>query len=376
MRAASSLGLMAALILTFFPSDLSAQPTEVSHQDLSQYVDESGAVQQIRTRDHWARRRTAILQGFEQAAGPLPARDQLPDLDLQISEDIPFQGVRRLSGTIQPEAGDRLPLDIYLPVSLADIPGDSLLSGSPAAKAVPGALALHPTGAPGKRIVAGERPNRQYAVELAQRGYVVVAPDYMSFGEYEYDFEADDYLSGTMKGIFNHMRCVDLLTAMSFVDAERIGVIGHSLGGHNAIFVGVYDDRLKVIVSSCGWTPFHHYYEGNLAGWTSLRYLPLIRKQYDLNPDAVPFDFYELVAALAPRTFVSVSPVSDSNFDVNGVRKAIPVAARVYKLLGAQEEISLFTPDCEHDFPTEMRHTSYEIMDRVFNFTPQQTGAN
>ncbi len=306
----------------------------------------------------------------------MASRENLPDLDLQVTADIPFQGVRRLTGTIQPETGDRLPLDIYLPAALADTANATSLLEATTANPVPGILALHPTGAPGKRIVAGERPNRQYAVELAQRGYVVVAPDYMSFGDYDYDFEADRWESGTMKGIFNHMRCVDLLSAMRLVDGDRIGVIGHSLGGHNAIFVGVFDERIKVIVSSCGWTPFHHYYEGNLAGWTSLRYMPLIRHRYHLNPDEVPFDFYELTAALAPRTFVSVSPISDSNFDVHGVRKAIPPARRIYGLYGAEEEIHLFTPECEHDFPTEMRLTSYAIMDRTLEFSPTANDAN
>ena len=58
-----------------------------------------------------------------------------------------------------------------------------------------------------------------------------------------------------MKGIWNHMRCVDLLVSRDDVDAEKIGTIGHSLGGHNAIFLGVFDRRVKVVVSSCGWTP-------------------------------------------------------------------------------------------------------------------------
>ena len=43
-----------------------------------------------------------------------------------------------------------------------------------------------------------------------------------------------------MKGIFNHMRCVDLLQSREEVDPARIGVIGHSLGGHNSMFVAAY----------------------------------------------------------------------------------------------------------------------------------------
>ncbi len=85
----------------------------------------------------------------------------------------------------------------------------------------------------------------------------MICPDYLSFGDLKsYDFNADNYVSGTMKGIFNHMRCVDYLISRAEVDPERIGVIGHSLGGHNSLFVAAFDERIKVIVSSCGWTPF------------------------------------------------------------------------------------------------------------------------
>src|SRR5262249_5721107 len=148
----------------------------------------------------------------------------------------------------------------------------------------PAMLALHQTTKIGKDEPVGIGPmkNLHYGLELAQRGYVVLAPDYPSFGEYPYDFKASGHGSGTIKGIFNHMRCVDLLEEREDVDPERIGVIGHSLGGHNALFVAAFDERLKIIVSSCGWTPFHDYYEGKIAGWTSDRYMPRLRDVYDL----------------------------------------------------------------------------------------------
>src|SRR5690606_8245329 len=143
------------------------------------------------------------------------------------------------------------------------------------------------------------------------------------------------------------------------VDPSRIGVIGHSLGGHNAMFVALFDERLKVIVSSCGWCPFHDYYGGKIAGWTSDRYMPRLRDVYGLDPSRVPFDFYEVVAALAPRPFLSCSPVSDSNFDIEGVKKAIPRAREVYRLLGVEDQLKLTTPECAHDFPTEVRRDAY-----------------
>ena len=51
--------------------------------------------------------------------------------------------------------------------------------------------------------------------------------------------------SATMKGIVNHRRAVDLLASLPEVDPRRIGVIGHSLGGHNSLFVAAFDPRIK-----------------------------------------------------------------------------------------------------------------------------------
>ena len=214
-----------------------------NHRDLLVYADKSGELKPVKTVADWQHRRADILKGIEEAMGPLPSRDQLPSLDVKVSDEIKGPGFIRRTITFTPEKGDRLPADLYLPDPL------------PAGTKLPAMLALHPTGTLGKRIVAGEGPrtNRQYAMELAQRGYVVIAPDYPSFGDtQDYDFAGDAYISGTMKGIVNHMRCVDLLQSMPEVDPDRIGVIGHSLGGHNAMFVAVFDERLKVTVSSCG----------------------------------------------------------------------------------------------------------------------------
>ncbi len=345
------------LLLSFpFAGVLFAEDRPVAtHQSLAWFPDENGNPAPLKTLADWERRRAVIVAGFEGAAGKLPSRDALPDLDVQVAERVETERYVRETITFASEAGDRTPAYLYLPKGLA--PGERRI----------GVVALHPTHKTGKAITdgQGERPNRAYAKELAERGHVVIAPDYLSFGGYQdYDFAADRYESGTMKGVWNHMRCVDLLLSRPEVDAERIAAIGHSLGGHNAIFLGVFDRRVKAVVSSCGWTPFHDYYGGDLKGWTSDRYIPAIRDRYGLDPDKVPFDYYELIAALAPAAFFSNSPLRDSNFDWRGVEKVAPQVRRIYELHDTPEKLRIAYPDDEHDFPTIEREESYRFLEK------------
>ncbi|HEX7446178.1 MAG TPA: alpha/beta fold hydrolase [Pirellulales bacterium] len=366
--------LLAAQLLAAPPN--AAPPAATprnNHQRLLEYADDDGQARPVANRDDWQRRRAQIIAGMEAAMGPLPQHAVEVPLDPQIAEVKEEDGYTRIKLTIAvanppaARADSSGTKDDHLPDHLDRLPLYLLLPKKPAGERLPAILALHQTVAIGKDepVGLGNRVNLKYGQELARRGYVVAAPDYPSFGEYPYDFQKDGYTSGTMKGIVNHRRAVDLLVSRPEVDAERIGVIGHSLGGHNAMFVGVFDPRLKVIVSSCGWTPFHDYYGGKIAGWTSDRYMPRLRDVYQLNPDRVPFDFYEVVAALAPRAFFSNSPLRDANFDVAGVRKAIAAAQPVYALFDAADQLQVRYPDSAHDFPPEVREEAYRFIDAV-----------
>ena len=83
--------------------------------------------------------------------------------------------------------------------------------------------------------------------------------------------------------------------------------------------------------------------------------MPRIRDVYGSDPDRVPFDFHEVVAALAPRPFFARAPLRDGNFDVGGVRQVMASAARVYALLGAPDALRAVYPDSAHDFPDAVR---------------------
>ncbi|HMC88686.1 MAG TPA: prolyl oligopeptidase family serine peptidase, partial [Gemmataceae bacterium] len=271
---------------------------------------------------------------------------------VKISEEVKTAGYLRKKLSFAVEKDDRVPAYLLIPLERKG--------------KVPAVLCLHQTVVIGKKEPAGlgDRENLRYAAHLAERGYVTLCPDYPSFGEYPYDFAHSRFQSGSMKAIWNNLRAVDLLMSLPEVDPERIGCIGHSLGGHNTMFTAVFDTRIKALVSNCGFTSFPKYYGGNLKGWTSDRYMPRIASVYQMKPEKMPFDFTEVVAALAPRAFLASSPLHDDNFEVSGVKDCLAAARPVYDLLGAADKLAANYPDCQHDFPSEVRKVAYAWLDR------------
>jgi dienelactone hydrolase len=285
--------------------------------------------------------------------GSMPDPSRRVPLDIQVIEETPTDKYVRRKITFASEPGDRVPAYLLVPKSLS----------GPA----PAMLCLHQTTTIGKGEPAGlgGLKTLHYAHELAERGYVCLVPDYPSFGDYAFDFKTQGaaYPSGSMKAIWNNLRAVDLLESLPEVDHDRIGCIGHSLGGHNSLFTAAFDQRLRAVVTSCGFTAFHHYYGGKLAGWTSDRYMPRIRDVYGNSPERVPFDFYEVLAAIAPRAIFVNAPLHDSNFDVEGVKKVMAAIGPVHALYQAPNRVHVEYPDVGHDFPDAIRQQAYAWLD-------------
>lgn len=311
-----------------------------------------------------------VLKRMQLAMGELPSFKNLPPFQTIILDSLQGNGYKRYHLKFTVAENEILPALLYIPERKSN------------KTKVPAMMVLHSTDQLGKMVVTGESPKRgrAYAIELAERGYVVIAPDYPSFGEMkDYNFGNDRYVSGTMKGIFDHMRCVDFLQTRPEVDKNRIGVLGHSLGGHNAIFVSAFDPRLKVTVSSCGWTLFDYYdageavtklHGGKIGPWAQERYMPLIKTKYHLDPKQVPFDFDKVIASIAPRAFFTNSPLHDANFNNEGVREGMKYIEKAYKSVNASNNLKGAYPDSGHNFPDETRLEAYCFIDKILQHTP------
>jgi dienelactone hydrolase len=331
---------------------LAAPPFYPDKDRLLVWKDEAGKSHPIRTPADWAKRRAHILANMQEVMGALPSTSARVPLDVQYGDTVRTAKYTRRKLTFAVAKGERVPAWLLIPTGLVG--------------RAPAVLCLHQTVTIGKDEPAGlgKREELRYAVHLAERGYVTLAPDYPSFGEYKYDFSTSPFVSGSMKAIWNNLCAVDVLASLPEVDAGRIGCIGHSLGGHNAMFTAAFDTRLRAVVSNCGFTSFPKYYGGKLKGWTSARYMPRIATVYQNRPDRVPFDFPEVVAALAPRAFLASAPVKDHNFEVSGVKDCIAAALPVHQLLGAGDKLQANYPDCKHEFPPDVRKVAYDFLDR------------
>ena len=111
-----------------------------------------------------------------------------------------------------------------------------------------------------------------YLSDLARRGYVAVSADAYHLTYATKDSPDNAWRkwthvgtalrrdwpewSGIGKLTFDTRLLVDLLADDPRVDANRIGIVGHSLGGKMAFYAGCLDPRIKVIVASdfgIGW---------------------------------------------------------------------------------------------------------------------------
>jgi len=318
------------------------------------YTDRQGNAHPVKTAEDWTAFRARTRWNMGKIAGNI-APPEKPDPKALVWGEEKDMGTYLLRHIAYPVDGpdDLVPALLLTPKSLK----------GPTA----GVVALHQTTPEGKEEPAGlgGKSDLAYAKELAERGYVVIAPDYITFGEYHPDWLGMGYVSGTAKGVRNHMAAVSVLQSLPQIDPDRIGCIGHSLGGHNTLFLTLFDERVKVAATSCGFDSVETYYEGDLTGWVQDRYMPRVAWVYGKDAKRMPIDYTEILAAIAPRPVYINAPLHDGNFVAAGVDQCVDFARVAYAAQGAGDKIIVQHPDAQHSFPQAQREAAYTLLDSV-----------
>jgi dienelactone hydrolase len=359
-----------SVLFAFKVSALAGQSVEHSRlprDQLVQYQLPDGSIAEAKTPAEWQARRITIARGFAAIAGDLPGPEKRCPLEVKVEGEVDCGSYLRRQISYQSEPGCRVPAYLCIP--------KQLLEPAAGKSDAPAVLCLHSTDdrvGHGLAVGLSHQSNLAYASELAERDLVTIAPSYPLLANYQPDLAALGWQSGTLKAVWDNQRAIDLLESLPFVRPGPVGAIGHSLGGHNAVFTAFLDQRVGVIVSNCGLDSFLDYYGGNEQvwmpekGWTQTRYMPRLA-QYRGRLAQIPFDFPELIASLAPRPVLLIAPQRDENFSAASVDRIAAAARPVFTLYGAGDHLRVLHPDCRHDFPQEQREAAYEWIEQALN---------
>ncbi|MDF2720546.1 MAG: dipeptidyl aminopeptidase [Paenibacillus sp.] len=242
---------------------------------------------------------------------------------------------------------------------------------------LPAVLALHPTSTAAKDEVAGfdGKPDNAYGIELARRGFIVLAPDTLTAGERVFEgwkpyqsapFE-ERYPDWSMIGkmMYDHRQGVELLCGLESVDQGRIAAIGHSLGGYNAFLLAAIEERVKAIVVSCGFSTFAGDEKPERWGERKQWFTHFPKLNDYLQQGRFPFEFNEILALTFPRAAFVWYTQNDAIFPHwEPIGQAIKTVRDFYAQLGQEDRFAAYMGVGEHEFPPPARELAYRWLER------------
>lgn len=191
---------------------------------------------------------------------------------------------------------------------------------------------------------------------LAQNGYVVLAIDMPLWGERGRAEGADrkkyDIIAGNMMmaGVnicaFTHyddMAAADFLASLPFVDKQRIGTAGLSIGAYRAWMLAALSDRVKAACCDC-WMI-------TTEAQLTRRYG---RKENGGFANSIPglrnyLDYPDIASLAAPNPMLFIAGKRDKLFPVLGVEKAFGIMHDVWDAAGASSHLETYLLDQGHE---------------------------
>ncbi len=298
------------------------------------------AVTEWESKSRDIRRRFELMLG----AGPCGAR---PSPNVTICSEIFCDNFVRREIEFSVHDNERAHAYIHIPTSLV--------------AEAPAVLCLQQTAPHDREVIMGvtdDSASLAYGKELAHRGFVTFCADHFNAGKRipgEGAFDTSEFYrrfpnwSAVGKSLWEAQIALDILCDMDEVDAQRIGCMGHSLGGHGASFLAFYDSRIRCAVANCGNTSFR----GNSGRMLWSRdewyiYFPMLRALF-LQGKSAPVDFHEIIAGVAPRAFLDISTLDEPAFDGQDCLPSMFLKIHeVYKLYGCPEKFANYMHNAGH----------------------------
>ncbi len=195
-------------------------------------------------------------------------------------------------------------------------------------------------------------PDLHPILALVDAGYAVVAFDQTGHGSRTDEFAtfADRFPNWSRMGrmVSDTEAAIDAASKDGMVDPEKIYLYGYSMGGMLGLHVAALDPRVKGVVSIDGFTPMRSDTMDRGTGGIA-RYsvdLPLLPRlgAFIGNESKLPYDYNELIAAIAPRPVMIVQGQLDRDATPGDVHTAVEQARKIYTLYNASDKLALEEP--------------------------------
>ncbi len=187
---------------------------------------------------------------------------------------------------------------------------------------------------------------------LVRAGYAVLAFDQSGFGSRMSEtgsfYERYPHWSEMGRMVEDTRAAIDALEKDRQVDPQRIYLFGYSLGGTVGLYTAALDSRVKGVVSIAGFTPMRtdtaDRGDGGVARYSHERGL-IPRLGFFVGQESrIPYDFPDLLGAIAPRPVMVMEPQLDRDGTPADVRTAVEQARKIYSLYGATDKLALYEP--------------------------------
>jgi len=351
-------------------------PLQTSWDDLLQGIDSPEA---------WKEKRRSVEERFLSLLRCEAAPELPEDFQLEVEREWDGRGFRIQYVSYQVEADERAHAYLGIP----DSPGGD--GGHP------GVVVLHGTTNWGARRTLGLLPEPgdphasksmeglDYARQLVRRGYVTISPEHFCSGarmpaEGPYETAAfyrrhPDW-SAVGKYVHDSRIACSILAARSDVDDQRLGVTGHSLGGHGSIWLAACDDRIRCAAPSCSGPAFRENPEP--LHWSRdywYIYFPQLREEL-LAGHQVQCDFHEMMSLIAPRPLLERFALNDGDPTGQAHRATFHLKLQeLYRLLDAEPAHAFLTFGDGHAIPDLSSVCMLSWMDRWLKHDGNPLGA-
>lgn len=345
---------------------------QAGRSDLAPLRGEAGGSNLVTSLSGWEAKRTQFASAIQQILGA-PTDLKRPAAEVRELGVEDLEGCTRRHIMIRSEPDDWIPAYLLVPKSVA-----ANVSSRSGAR-VPAMICLHQTVAQGKEEPCGIKgdPELAFALELVKRGYVCMAPDVIGFGEripagkQPYHDSLAFYRkhpgwSFMGKMVWDVGRVIDYLETLPFVDAKKIGSIGHSHGAYGTLFATALEPRISAAVASCGFTTFRS--DPNPERWSHLTALIPQLGFYLPDVASIPFDWQHVLALAAPRKLFVWYTTKDSVFPrTDNLESLLKDVQGVYRIYGAEGALTWQSSDGPHKFPQAQREAAYRWLDENFS---------